>query len=77
MAGYLWNEMLSLAGPNGRQEVGCYIYRNIYTGEERIGDSNMALLFLEELELMVLSRLVEANQHLMAYQPMKQGNGCL
>lgn len=38
VAGYLWNEMLSLAGPNGRQEVGCYIYRNIYTGEERIGD---------------------------------------
>lgn len=37
----------------------------------------MALLFLEELELMVLSRLVEVNQHLMAYQPMKQGNGCL
>lgn len=36
-AEFLWNEMLSLASPNGRQEVGCYIYKNSDTGEEILG----------------------------------------
>ena len=36
-AGYLWDIMLGLASENGRQEVGCYIYRNNSTGEEILG----------------------------------------
>lgn len=34
---YLWADMLSHANADGRQEVGCYIYRNQLTGEEVIG----------------------------------------